>query len=143
MKKQRAWLYCAMWMGFIFIISATPGDVSSEESGFIVSLLTGIVAMFSGGHAAALDLSLLELLVRKGAHMTEYAVLFLLYRRALNLSGAHRPGIIALLLCIAYAATDEFHQLFVDGRGGSPVDVLIDTAGAALACSFRAAFSKE
>ena len=143
MKKLRAWLYCAAWMIFIFIMSATPGDVSSEESGFIVSLLTGIADAFSGGQSAALDLSLLELLVRKAAHMAEYAVLFLLYRRALNLSNARRPGFIALILCIAYAATDEFHQLFVDGRGGTPVDVLIDTAGAALACSFRAVISKE
>ena len=143
MKKQRAWLYCAVWMGFIFIMSATPGDVSSEESGFIVSLLTGIVDAFSGGQSAALDLSLLELLVRKAAHMAEYAVLFLLYRHAFSLSGACRPGFIAFILCFAYAATDEFHQLFVDGRGGTPVDVLIDTAGAALACSFRAVISKE
>ena len=43
-----------------------------------------------------------------------------------------------------YAATDEFHQLFVPGRAGLPTDVLIDATGAALgllvACSLMAAF---
>jgi len=35
----------------------------------------------------------------------------------------------ALALSIAYAASDEVHQLFVRGRHGSPVDVAIDTVG--------------
>ena len=74
---------------------------------------------------------IVHLIVRKGAHMAEYAVLFALYRRALRLSGARRPGVLALVLCAAYAATDEMHQGFVAGRGPSAVDVAIDTAGAA------------
>ncbi|MDQ6796262.1 MAG: VanZ family protein [Chloroflexota bacterium] len=35
-------------------------------------------------------------------------------------------------MCVAYGATDELHQVFVHGRGPSPVDVLIDGLGAAL-----------
>ena len=41
--------------------------------------------------------------------------------------------LVALVIASAYAATDELHQLFVHGRHGSPVDWLIDTAGATLA----------
>ena len=40
---------------------------------------------------------------------------------------------LAALITIAYAVTDELHQTTVDGRHGSPVDVLIDSAGVALA----------
>ena len=76
---------------------------------------------------------MINLLVRKGAHMAEYAVLLLLYRRALHASGARRPGLAALCLCACYAATDEGHQAFVAGRGPSVADVCIDTLGAALA----------
>ena len=65
--------------------------------------------------------------------MAEYAVLFLLYRRALFLSGARRPGIAALLMSACYAATDEWHQGFVADRNPSPIDVGIDTLGAAIA----------
>ena len=61
--------------------------------------------------------------LRKCAHVTEYAILGLLLLRAI---GRELP---ALLVGIAYAASDELHQHFVAGRHGSPVDVLIDTAG--------------
>ena len=58
---------------------------------------------------------------------------------ALGLSGAKRPAVTALVVCAAYAASDEFHQCFSDGRGPSPVDVVIDTAGASIALGLRAA----
>ena len=61
--------------------------------------------------------------LRKCAHVTEYAILGFLLLRAL---GRELP---ALLVGIAYAATDELHQHFVAGRHASPVDVLIDTVG--------------
>jgi VanZ family protein len=77
---------------------------------------------------------LADLLLKKGAHMIEYAVLFLLLRRAL----AARPGPIlplglAWVLTVLYAASDEFHQTFVPGRNGNVWDALIDGAGATLA----------
>ena len=34
-------------------------------------------------------------------------------------------------IATVYAMTDEFHQTFVNSRMGSPVDVLIDSVGAA------------
>ena len=61
--------------------------------------------------------------------MTEYGVLWWLWCRAL---GEGRPG-LAAVIAIAYAATDEFHQTFVGGRHGTPVDVGIDAVGVALA----------
>lgn len=138
MKRRLAWLYCFAWMALIFLMSATPGEVSGEESGFIVALLTAIPkALFGEQAAATLETIPLEFLVRKAAHMAEYAVLFLLYRRALALSGVRRPALVALGLCAAYAATDEFHQRFVDDRGPSVNDVMIDTAGAALAWALQ------
>lgn len=129
MKKAAAWALCAAWMALIFFMSAMPGDVSGEQSGTIVDLLLGALET-AGVAQEAIDPAMLELLLRKGAHMTEYAVLFVLFFRALRLSGARHPGLTALLMSAAYAATDEFHQMFSEGRGPSPVDVLIDTAGA-------------
>ena len=130
--KRVAWALCAAWMGLIFLMSAIPGDLSSRESGFFVDLLLCLLSFCFGERASAIDPDFLHLLVRKAAHIAEYFVLFLLYRRALRLSGVAHPGILALLLCALYAVTDEFHQSFVDDRGPSPADVCIDTAGAAL-----------
>jgi VanZ family protein len=64
--------------------------------------------------------------LRKGAHMAEYAVLGALLLRAL---GRDLP---TLLVGIAYAATDEVHQHFVQGRHSSPFDVAFDACGLAL-----------
>jgi VanZ family protein len=44
-----------------------------------------------------------------------------------------RAALLAFLVSCLYAATDELHQSFVDGRNGTPVDWVIDSAGAAVA----------
>jgi VanZ family protein len=67
-----------------------------------------------------------DTVLRKIAHTAEYALLGALLYRAV------RNGPAALLLASAYAVTDELHQTFVSGRHGSPVDWLIDTAGATI-----------
>ena len=41
--------------------------------------------------------------------------------------------VILLLISLAYALSDEFHQLFVPGRFSSLNDVLVDMIGSALA----------
>ncbi len=69
-----------------------------------------------------------DLYLRKAAHMAEFGLLFLLWRRALG-----DRALPAALVAIAYAATDEAHQTLVAGRHGTPVDVLIDATGVALA----------
>ena len=104
MKKAAAWALCAAWMALIFFMSAMPGDVSGEQSGTIVDLLLGALETV-GVAREAIDPAMLELLLRKGAHMAEYAVLFVLLFRALRLSGARHPGLTALLMSAAYAAT--------------------------------------
>ena len=134
MKRIRAWLPAALWMGVIFMMSAMPGDISGDTSGRLMKLLLWLISLIAGDEAAAgIPLDMLHLLIRKAAHMTEYAVLFLLYHRALRMEQAKRPGLYALALCAAYAATDEFHQGFVEARGPSVADVGIDTLGAGIA----------
>jgi VanZ family protein len=64
-----------------------------------------------------------DLVLRKIAHATEYAILAALLVRALR-----RPG-WAIALGIAYSISDEMHQSFISGRHGSPVDVGIDAIG--------------
>lgn len=91
------WLPVAAWAALIFGLSSVP------------DLGTGL-----GGW---------DLVLRKLAHATEYAILAALLVRALG-----RPG-WAALAGLAYAISDEIHQSFVEGRQGSPLDVGIDTVG--------------
>ena len=71
-------------------------------------------------------------LVRKAAHMSEYAILAILLGLTIREYKKEPWLLLALTATAAYAATDEFHQLFVPGRSGQLKDVLIDTAGGAL-----------
>ena len=140
MKKAAAWALCVLWMMVIFMMSEMPGDVSGAQSGFVTELVKRALAFVLGAQTAArIPTDTLELVIRKGAHMGEYAILFWLWAHALSVSGAKHPALTALIVCAAYAASDEFHQCFSDGRGPSPVDVMIDTVGAAIALLLRAA----
>ena len=108
----------------------------------LISLLGPPVAMmalifFLSAQSSSGDHSTFELVLRKMAHVTEYAVLTLLWARAVAGLGAARNVrttlALAVALSLAYAATDEFHQAFVAGRHGTPVDVLIDAIGMTIA----------
>ncbi len=141
--RRMAWVLCALWMAFIYMMSATPGDVSGAESGLLTDIVLRVYSFVFGSDAAAhVDVGTLEFLIRKAAHMTEYAVLFLLWHRALRLSGAKHPSRWAFAVCVLYAAGDEFHQSFTPERGPSPVDVAIDSAGAGVALLFTRLFQK-
>jgi len=74
-------------------------------------------------------LGTIDLIGRKLIHATEYGVLFLLWLRAF---GWKHPA-AAAAIAVAYAITDELHQATVEGRHGTPIDVLIDTTGVAIA----------
>ena len=89
--------------------------------------LMGLIFFFSAQENLATDLGTIDLVGRKLVHMLEYGLLFALWWRALG----HRPA--AAAIAFLYAISDEYHQTFVDGRHGSPVDVLIDSTGIALA----------
>jgi len=91
-------------------------------------VLMGVIFVLSA--QSSLDSGLAwDTVLRKGAHMTEFGLLWFLWWRALGYGSRLVPAAIA----VAYAVTDELHQTGVEGRVGSPVDVLIDAAGVLLA----------
>jgi VanZ family protein len=95
--RLNTWLPVVFWAALIFTISSVP----SLDSG----------------------LGVWDTVLRKIAHVGEYAVLGALLYRAVRREPA------AIVLGSLYAVTDEVHQSFVAGRHGSPVDWLIDTVG--------------
>jgi len=116
------------------IIFAGSTDLMSAEhtSRIIVPLLGWLFPTMS-----PLTVVRVEFFLRKAAHVSEYAVLsVLLYRAFVNTVFQSRRALsagIVLLSCVAYAASDEFHQSFVPSRTASLRDVMIDVFGATLA----------
>jgi VanZ family protein len=127
------------WMHVIFNFSAQNGTNSHAASDQVVNYLQKIVYIMTGK-----DISVkfavgtayrqyLEFAVRKCAHMFIYFILsinVMLFLFTFQKMNMFLRLLISLLTCFLYACTDEFHQLFVSGRGSSFRDVLIDTSGA-------------
>ncbi len=115
-------------MTIIFFLSDQDRHQSSQTSGWIVQLLAWLPI-----DPTILKAPEFRFYLRKLAHVTEYLILYLLVYRLLSQYFSPRRSLwLALIWCSIYAATDEFHQSFVPGRGASLWDVGIDTAGASL-----------
>jgi VanZ family protein len=125
------WLPVLVWVGVIYLGSTDP--MSAEHtSRFIVPFLRWLKPNIS-----AETLASIHFILRKCAHVGEYAVLALLLLRAATLMTNFRRSIPILYVnvlgvCLFVAATDEFHQTFVASRGASVTDIMIDSGGVIL-----------
>lgn len=125
MKKKLFYGFlCILWMLVIFNFSSAQGEESSGLSDRIVALLHELIPMIPNQDTTIF-------LVRKLAHFSEYAILGMLYVLFLNsFSITVKKMVLLSVVCVVlYAASDEFHQLFIAGRSGQVKDVLIDSGG--------------
>jgi len=129
----RYWLPVLLWMAVIFTASA---DVKSYQhsSTLFEPLLHWLCPQLSQP-----TVERLHHLFRKCGHLTEYAVLALVLWRAIHQPDKKIPRAwrwdeagLALAVVFLYAASDEFHQIFVPTRTPLVSDVMIDTLGGAL-----------
>jgi VanZ family protein len=127
------WLPVILWAALIFSVS---GDKKSVHHS---SRLIGPIVRWLIPEISDEALQQTVFVVRKGAHVTEYAVLAMLLWRALrgpNMAGASGwPKKIAMWAwtgAVLFAISDEIHQAYVPGRQGAVMDVFIDSIGAAV-----------
>lgn len=119
------------WMCLIFSASTRLG-APDNTSYFLRPLMTWLFP-----HMSKETFDLVHHIVRKMAHFTEYAILGFLAWRVLHFDPAfgvwspQRHLWFALLFCMLYASTDEFHQIFVPGREPAVKDVMLDSCGSA------------
>jgi VanZ family protein len=132
-QRLRYWGPLVLWMGVIFWASADSG------SGRRGARILGPLLRWWMPEASSQRMEEVIFLIRKAAHVSEYAVLawlawrvFLAVRRSTVAPQPLRAALLAWGLSVIYAVSDEWHQTFVPTRVGTPWDVLIDAAGAAL-----------
>lgn len=127
-----SWTAVIFWLVLIFYLSAQPvaksDGLSKKVTRVVVETAEKVVPR------ANFNLSRMNHLVRKNAHFFSYLILGILMINAMRRSGVDGPKafIFSYLFCVLYAISDEFHQLFVPGRGAQGKDVIIDSAGALL-----------
>lgn len=138
-KYKIFWFFLAVfWMALIFYFSAQRADASGRLSGSLCyRMANAINRIFSLDWTEEILLhyaSVWDHPIRKAAHMTEYGILaviflgnFFQYPQTYDKRYLLAGGAAAL-----YAASDEFHQLFVEGRSGEFRDVCIDSMGGIL-----------
>ncbi len=112
-QKLKNWFLVVLWIGIIFFFSHQP-DLKSDLP------------------------NQWDFILRKLAHISEYAILTFLLIRALSNYQLSKKKIIlwSVFLAILYAVSDEYHQTFIFGREGTIRDVLIDSAGVFFALLF-------
>lgn len=112
-KTILLWLPVVSWAFVIFLFSAMPANPVSE-------------------------IHWQDFIIKKTAHIVEYAVFTTFLYRALYAGGISKKeaGIYSVILAFLYGASDEFHQSFTPGREPKVRDVIFDTIGAMSAIYF-------
>jgi VanZ family protein len=110
LKVINFWIPVILWLMVIFFFSAQPTIKTTE-------------------------IYWQDFIIKKTAHIVEYAILATLLYRALVASGVSKKeaGIYAIILAATYGISDEFHQRFTPGREPRVRDVVFDTIGATMA----------
>ncbi len=138
MRKKAIVALLLVWIlavaAVIFWLSSQTGEESGNVSKGLMEKLLSFLRLDGNREK-------LHHLIRKAAHMTEYAVLgasvcvlhlYLTATGRWKKSSYIRAAVYALAFSALFAVTDEIHQAFVPGRGPAVRDVLIDTLGAAV-----------
>ena len=126
------------WMIIIFGFSAADGVESSSFSDEITMKVVCIIEPeyqdFSMDQQNVI-FNKVSFVVRKTGHFGEYGILSVLwsllllsFKKIRNMKNC-LIVMIPTVICLVYAATDELHQGFVDGRSPKVMDVIIDTMG--------------
>jgi VanZ family protein len=126
----------------MLLIFLASGDLMSVEhtSRFLIPFLRWIAPGISPATIASI-----HFFMRKGAHLTEYAILAALFWRGIHQgqAGSWRAAALALVAAAIYAFLDEFHQSFIPSRTGALQDVVIDCCGALLGLVLCESFGRR
>jgi VanZ family protein len=126
--KHKKYLYLIitiMVMILIFCFSHQEASKSAHTSSLVGNTLTNM---------AFFKVLFRIFPIRKCAHFFIYLILGMCVIKTFNEFGilSIRNFVLTLLFCFLYACSDEFHQLFINGRSGNFIDVCIDTSGSLL-----------
>lgn len=142
-----SWILVLIWMITIFYLSSMDSDQSNTKSKETINVVVentidvtnniGITNEPTTKDNINSIVNVLNKPLRKCMHATVYFVLVILVINAFNqmhLLTRVNTYLYSIIICFIYACTDEIHQLYVVGRTGQFIDVLIDTIGALLGC---------
>ena len=132
MKKIISFIVLILWMIVIFSFSSADANKSTGTSDKVITTMIEIKDKITNNETPNNEKEIIvknsSFYIRKIAHITEYLILGFLMFNLLNQYSVTNIY-YAIGLSILYSCTDEFHQLFINGRSGSIRDILIDSIG--------------
>ena len=144
----------AIWMVIIFKLSGMNSKNSNGKSIDIISIFIedtlditneyGITNSNPSQEKLDRASSLINAPMRKVMHASVYFILAFFVMTLFSIIFDHKYYLASILLtlmvCVIFAASDEFHQTFVNGRSGQILDVIIDSLGACVGVLFYSTY---
>lgn len=132
-KKVLSTLLVVIWMFTIFGFSHQQGTGSSNTSKKVSMAIVNILDIRNQMPEEQKEeiVQVIEPIIRKLAHLTIYMIGgILLINCVYTYATENKIAILSSsIIGVIYAASDELHQLFVNGRSGRLIDVAIDSIG--------------
>lgn len=132
-RKVLSTVLVIIWMLTIFYFSHQQGTGSSSTSKKVTEAIVNILDIKKEMTEENKEeiVKIIEPIIRKLAHYTLYMLGGILIINAIN---AYIKEDIKIIMCssligVIYAVSDELHQLFINGRSGKIIDVVIDSIG--------------
>ena len=140
MNKTLKWILIVLLilvMAFIFIMSAQNARKSTDESRGVGRMIGRILHRDFDEWDPSDQLAYVRKIdgtVRRFGHFTEFTLLGAVLHLVLTVWGVKEKIALPVSLGagVLYSLTDEFHQLFVEGRSFEFSDILLDSAGVAI-----------
>ena len=152
-RKKILILLAIIWALLIFCLSnATSKKSGSDSANIIMNCITVTLKVtnktgITNYHPDEVELkSIIRKIndpLREVMHAVVYFILALLLIYVLGIYGVKKKYLITLIVCLLYALSDEFHQIFVKGRTWELLDLLLDTIGILLACGLMKLINKK
>lgn len=120
----------------VIITTWSSGQTAAVSGGASRGIVQRLLSYLPGVYTQD-TVAFLDYLLRKTAHFTLYFILGFSLTGCFQRQRRVSPVIAALLTGAVFAGLDEFHQIFVDGRGPALSDVFLDTCGVAAGCLLR------
>ena len=138
MKKIIKLILIILWMGVIFSFSSDDADKSTIKSDGVIIKITETALNKKLSDKEKKEYTTKYIVpVRKSAHFTLYfilGVLVFLFVKDFTVIN-YKVVLISIIVVLLYSISDEVHQLFVPGRSGEVLDVMIDTMGGFISCN--------
>ena len=138
MKKIIKLILIILWMGVIFSFSSDDADKSTIKSDGVIIKITETALNKKLSDKEKKEYTTKYIVpVRKSAHFTLYfilGILVFLFVKDFTVIN-YKVVLISIIVVLLYSISDEVHQLFVPGRSGEVLDVMIDTMGGFISCN--------